>query len=85
MKILKVFRSLPHEPHVGNILLYQLRSEEIPTSEGQLFRGVIKTILVDMQSREQLRYYLVAPDDHPEYEELVYPQQVRGYLIEETV
>lgn len=84
MKACRILVPIRKEPKIGDMLIYTLRfgGPELPKNTYE-FKGTIKTILVDMDSIEQWRYYIVLPESHPECEEFVYPAQVRGYLRSE--
>lgn len=79
-----LFYQSPHEPHVGDILLYRLRSEDLPKNPAQIWHGLIKHIWVDIADRAQARYYVVQSIEHPDCEELIYPTQVAGYEMRQS-
>lgn len=66
-------------PQMGNRLVYKLHERDNPINPDVLHAGKIVNILVSVVSKSQQRYYLVAPDEHPDCEELVYPEQVQGF------
>lgn len=79
-----LFHPLFNEPQIGDILLYKLRAEALPTHPEQIWRGLIKHILIDMSDRTQPRYYLVQSTTYPDCDELVYPLQVVSYERHQT-
>lgn len=68
-----------NEAHIGDILLYKMRLEDLPTNPAQIWYGCIKHILVEISDSSQPRYYIVQSLEHPDCEEWVYPQQVIGH------
>ncbi len=66
-------------PQIGDTLVYKLHERDNPVNPDFLHAGKIVNILVSVVSRPQQRYYLVMPDEHPDCEELVYPEQVQGF------
>lgn len=73
-----VFHQLPDEPQVGDILLYKMRPEELPTNPEWIWHGLIKHVLVEMFHDSQPRYYIVQSVEHPDCEEWIYPSQITG-------
>ncbi len=67
------------EAHVGDILIYKLRKDQLPVDAHQTHHGTITHILVDIQDSAQKRYYIVLSIDCLGYMEIVLPEQVVGF------
>lgn len=76
-------RSYPEkrDGSVGGTLFYTLRADQYPTRPDKVWSGRIEKILIDINGRSQLRYYLVTTlgADHEGEAELVYPEQVVSF------